>query len=222
VQGVRTFALVASFVAATACHVGETGTPVDGSVGIDGANASGVVLTWSSKPGEIPADIGDKLHISSVKFRVDNLRVIGDAGDTQTTRNDFTLDWKDGDEPDDIEFANAPTGLYSRVAIQADGHLVDYSWEIKGDVTLPNGDVDFEIKDRDALNVSLPINEMLQPGHSLAIKLEVDFTNPLNSVDYAALSKDDGVLELDTNDAQMPAFRAKLLQSIKVASSGTM
>ena len=207
-----------SFLAA--CHVGESLTP-DGSSGSDSsASQKGLNVTWQANPA-IPGSAGSGIDIQTASFQIDSLRVIGDAGDTLTTKLFFDLTWKDTAKPETINFDNAPSGLYSRVSLVADGHIVQDSYKITGHVNYGSNSDDFEIHDRNPLNVSLNISDMLQPGKSLTVKLELDLAAALQSVDYSMLQKDDGKLDLDTSDPQMPAFRTKLVQSFKVEGTST-
>ncbi|MDB4953615.1 MAG: hypothetical protein JWO36_1184 [Myxococcales bacterium] len=202
-------------VALAACHVGQDYKP-DGSVAPDGSTQKpGLNVTWSSNP-DIPVDLGNGMTIDSATFKLDTFRVIGDAGDSQTTKSDFDITWSSNGGPSRITFANAPTGLYSRVSIQADGHIIDYSYEIKGTVKLGTTTYDYDIHDRNALNVSLMINKTLQPGGGATVRLQLQLQAAVTAVNWAAFTPDDHSIDFDTFDAQMPAFRTNLLQGFVV------
>src|SRR5450631_992612 len=115
-----------------ACHGSDPGAP-DGSM-LDGDGSSsdrGLSITWATSPNTIPGETGgDGLSIASMTFRLANLRVIGDAGpgDTRTSVDSIELDWAAGAKPNAVSFADAPTGLYSRVILVVDGNLIDYSY----------------------------------------------------------------------------------------------
>lgn len=202
------------------CHIGQDYVP-DAMATTDGpvAGSPGLNVSWSTKP-TIPGDLGNGIRVDSAIFKLDTFRVIGDAGDTHTTKSGFDLAWSGGVKPDKIAFADAPTGLYSRVSIQADGHIVAYSYVINGSVKVGSNTYDLRVNDRNAVNVSVIIDQMLLPGKSETIQLELQLQPALNAVDWSVINHDDGKVELDTTDPQMPAFRAALIQGFVVVSSG--
>jgi hypothetical protein len=204
---------------ACACHSADRAAP-DATGGPDSATvAAGLHVPWSSSP-LIPGNGGD-LTISNALFRVDSLGVIGDAGpgDPRTSRSTFEVHWNASLQPETINFADAPTGLYSKVTVQADGHLIQNSYEINGTVRL-NGDLkNFAIHDLDALTANIDISTMLEPGGGAVVPIRVRFDEALGVIDFATLSVDGGVLDLDTFDAQMPAFRNKLATSFELGDA---
>jgi hypothetical protein len=208
---------LAFVVLGAACHVGSDynydAPPGGGDSG--GSGPAGLNVSWSAKP-DIPSDLGNNMTLTSATFKLDTLRVIGDAGDSRTSRSNFDLTWKDGVKPSKINFADAPTGLYSRVSIQADGHIIYDSYQIKGTVKIGAMTWDFEVHDRAALNVSLPINQMLQPGKSTTVKLQLQIDAALAGVDWTTVAHDDTTLDLDTTDSQMSAFRSRLMSGFVV------
>lgn len=203
-----------------ACQGTNTAAPDAGSGSDAGTGPTGLRVTWSSTP-QIPGSIGNNLTVTYAVFRVDSLRVIGDAGpgDPRTSQTDFVVRWDSDSHPDAILFSDAPTGLYSKVTVQADGHLVDDSYEIDGKVALNGQTQEFQIHDRDALTANLDITTMLDPGTEAQIPILVRIDQALGVLDFSQLSYDDGHLELDTFDAQMPAFRAKLAASFVLGGS---
>ena len=204
-----------------ACQGTNTAAPDGGSGSDAGSGGTGLRVTWSSSP-DIPGSAGNNVTVQGAVFRIDSLRVIGDAGpgDPRTSQTDFVVRWGSDEHPDPILFADAPTGLYSKVTVQADGHLVDYSYEIEGKVDVNGTTEDFMIHDRDALTANIDISTMLEPATEAQIPIRVRIDDALGVVDFSQLDYDEGHLELDTFDAQMAAFRDKLAASFELDDSG--
>jgi hypothetical protein len=201
----------------SACKVGSSTAPADAWSG----GAAGLHVTWSSTPA-IPGATGSDITVGSVLFRIDDLRVIGDAGsdDPRTSRDSFEVKWSDSEQPVPIVFGDAPTGLYSKVTIQADGHLIDNSYEITGKVRLGTTTHDFEILDRDEVTANIDISTTLEPGGAANVPLRLRLDDALGVIDFTTLREDDGKLQLGTLDAQMATFRTKLATSFYYDTSG--
>ena len=211
--------LVACFVACNSSNPAGTdsGAP-DGSTG-----AAGMHVTWSTSPAMWPGAIASGFQLDNATFLFDNLKVIGDAGpgDDRTSANAFQLHWDATNMPATIDFTDAPTGVYSKVTFQIDGHLIQSSYKLHGHVTVSNVSVPFEIEDREALSLSLQCNRTLAPGGSVTIDVVLNFTDALKSIDWTKVHTDDnGNLELDTTDSQMPSFRNKFASSFAIDGSG--
>lgn len=206
---------VALLVAAlAACRGTSTATP-DGGGGTDAPpGAAGLHVSWASSPA-IPGPTGNNVTVETALFRIDSLRVIGDAGpgDPRTSQSTFEVSWAQGEAPQTLDFAEAPTGLYSKVTVQADGHLVDYSYEITGTVRFNDTDHEYVIHDLNSLTANIDISTMLDPGGGATVPILVRLDDALGVIDFTTLDSDDGKLQLDTFDAQMPAFRDKLVTS---------
>jgi hypothetical protein len=205
-----------------ACHTSAQGTP-DGA-GPDGdgsAGAAGLHVAFTSDPTPFPAQIEDGFTLELAVFKFDNLKVIGDAGpgDPRTTATGFQVKWDSQSSPAPIDFSDAPTGLYSKVSFQIDGHLIDDSYLLKGHVTVNGTSYPFEIDDRNALSLSLDCSRMLAAGGTDTIAVKFAFHDALQSVDWTTARMDDGQLELSTTDAQMAAFRAALTAGISIDNS---
>lgn len=210
-QGLIRCALVAAL--ASACHTDDTTTP-DGDIDGD----AGLTVRWSTRPIGWPADLGSNVTLESAQFAVDSLRVIGDAGpgDLRTTEDAFELRWRAGEDlPQDIKFDNAPTGLYSQLALQIDGNVVEDSYELKGTVVVNNNVEDFVIEDANPLPINLSIDKSLSAGSTATIDIEIDFAHAISSVDFTTLNKSDGALQLDEGDVDIVEFRKKLVESFK-------
>jgi hypothetical protein len=206
-QGVVLSTLALALVACTNTHV--TGTPDGGS---DTGN-SGITIPWSTSPA-IPGDIGNNVTITSMTFRIDSLRVVGDTGTTNTLGN-LELAWGSAAAPPTTVFSDAPSGLYSKVVLHADGELLDYSWEIAGSVAMPDGTHPFSVHDLMPLAVTIDTSAMLDPGGMVTLGVTFRMDQPFDGLDFTSLELEtDGTLVLDTDDAQMPDFRTKLQQAI--------
>jgi hypothetical protein len=198
-----------------ACHTSDPGTP---DSGVDGsAGGAGMHVSFATKP-VIPGNVEDTITLDSATFAFDNLQVIGDAGpgDTRTTATLFQLKWDAMTMPGAIDFSDAPTGVYSKVSFQIDGHLIDSSYRLKGQVNIGGNMVGYEIEDHNALPLSLDINRTLTPGGSAVIGVVIDFGDALAGVDWSMVPMDDGKLELETSSSQMPGFRMRLVDGFSI------
>jgi hypothetical protein len=206
-----------------ACSSGTRATPDGGNPGSDGpSGGAGLHVQWGITPA-VPGQTGTNVTVKSVLFRVDDLRVIGDAGsgDPRTSREDFQLSWMENQQPEPIAFPDAPTGLYSKVTIQADGHLVDDSYAIAGTARVSDVTWDFQIHDREALTANIDIMTTLDPGGEANVPIRVRLDHALGVIDFSTLRQDGGHLELDTLDTQMATFRAALATSFVYDTSIT-
>src|SRR5664279_1045660 len=142
-----------------ACHGSDPSAP-DGSM-LDGNGSGsdhGLSITWATSPSSIPGAVGgEDGSITTMKFRVLNLRVVGDAGpgDDRTSVNSIELDWAASTKPSPVTFADAPSGLYSHVILVADGNLINYSYELAGTTKLDGNTMPYQIHDRTPLAISL-------------------------------------------------------------------
>jgi hypothetical protein len=210
-QGLIRCALVAALVCA--CHSDDTSTP-DGDVGGD----AGLTVRWSSRPLAWPADLGSNVTLEDARFQLDSLRVIGDAGpgDPRTTKDAFVVRWQTAeDPPENIKFDNAPTGLYSQIALQIDGNVVEDSYELRGTVIVNNNLEDFVIEDSNPLPINLSIDKSVSAGATATIDIEIDLAHVLSTVDFSMMNKSDGKLQLDEDDNGIVELRKKLVESFK-------
>jgi hypothetical protein len=198
------------------CDPGDTSTPADS----DMPGPSGIRIDWSSSPSSWPSTL-DSVTLERARFAMNSLRVVGDAGpgDPRTTQTAMELGfaWTDSEQrPTAITFDDAPTGLYSQVAIVFDGGSND-AYEIRGQVVVDTQTWEFRIEDANALTFNVAIDEMVMPGETALIPLRINFMHALDSVNWANVDISDGRLELDNNSSQMPTFRAKLIESFEIA-----
>ena len=207
-------------IVATGCGSGPSSAGADSAVATgDGSNTITPALSvrWATEPVAIPGDAGSNVTISRLLFRVANLRVIGDAGpgDTRTSVDAIQLGWSQGVTPESVGFAHAPTGLYSRIILLADGNLADYSYEIGGSVNLDNVATPFVIHDRSPLAISLDTSATLDPGQATALTITVRIDQALQALDFHQLAHtSDGGLALDTFDNAMRDFREKMMTNV--------
>jgi hypothetical protein len=174
---------------------------------------SGLTIPWTASPA-LPGQIGSNVSVSSMVFRLDSLRVVGDTGTNNITHGALALQWDDGETPPPTMFSDAPSGIYSKVVFHADGDLVDYSWEIDGSVALSDGTHSFQIHDLMDLSVTIDTSATLAPGGTAELGVTFRMDQVFDGLDFTALDNDDGLLVLDTDDTAMTAFRTKLQQSI--------
>ncbi|HTR50880.1 MAG TPA: hypothetical protein VMJ10_09250 [Kofleriaceae bacterium] len=225
-QGVIRTALVASVLAA--CGSSPHATPDASAMGSDdsgsGSGTGGFFVHWWSDP-KLPGAVGNNATVTSADFWLTSLRVIGDAdpGDDRTTTDPGHIYWDDTGGPPYDQFKDAPSGLYSKLAVALDGLVINSSYDIKGSVDLGGsaGTKSFHIHDLAPMNISLDIANTLQPGGTVDVTIHVDFTAAIGVVDFATLDTDDDDLDLDTLDSQMPAFRTALQNSFSIAGGTT-
>jgi len=225
-QAVIRTTLVASLLAAcgSSPHASpDASTTGSGDSGSGGGTGGFFVHGWSDP--KLPGAVGNNATVTDADFWLTSLRVIGDAdpGDDRTTADPGHIYWSDeGSGPPAVHFADAPSGLYSKVAVALDGLVVDSSYDIKGSVDFGSaGTKSFHIHDLAPMNISLDINNTLQPGSEVDVTIHIDFTAAIGVVDFSSLDTDDGALDLDTLDSQMPAFRTALQNSFSIAGGST-
>lgn len=178
-----------------------------------------MTIEWASQPAAWPGVVKDGVTVDGARFAFDSLRVIGDAGpgDPRTTARMFEVRWEeDRDPPATIEFTDAPAGLYSQLALQIDGHLMNYSYEIRGTAQLDGNDIEYRIEDAGPLAVTLSIDKMKSAGAPVALRIDVDFVHLINSLDFSKLQNDGGHLE--PTPAGMVEVRKKLIESFRATA----
>jgi hypothetical protein len=196
-------------LALVACTNSPVSTAPDGG----GSNAGGISIPWTTSP-TIPGEIGSDVSITSMVFRIDSLRVVGDTG-TSSSLGDLQLSWDTGATPEPTVFSDAPSGIYSKVVLHADGDQLDYSWEIAGSVAMADGTHAFTIHDLMPLSVNIDTTATLAPGGTATLGVTFHMDQPFDGLDFTSLDiEDDGTLVLDTDDSQMADFRTKLQAAI--------
>jgi hypothetical protein len=214
-QGVVRTCLLLGGIAA--CHTSDPNTTDASPPTGDGSNVGdqGLEVTWSSAT-PIPGNVTSDVTVSSLLFRIANLRVIGDAGpgDSRTSVDSIEVAWSQGTTPVPVTFADAPTGLYSHLVFLADGNLIDYSYELKGTAKVDGNVTPFVIHDRSPLPVSLDTNATLDPNQETSLAIDVGLDQALQTVDWSHLDTNNGTLTLDTFDSGMSDFRSKMASSV--------
>jgi hypothetical protein len=208
-----------------ACDTGDTTTPTADAPDVPGD--SGLVVEWSSAPSAWPSTTNN-VTLTRARFGLKSLRVVGDAGpgDPRTTASALEMGfaWSGAEErPSSIPFDDAPPGLYSQVALVFDALTSDGdAYELRGMVEVSGEDYEFRIEDNNPLTFNVAIDEMLSPGEQAAIRLRINFTHALDSIDWQNVDTSDGRKELDNGDSQMSTFRAKLIESFEIVSVGSV
>ena len=213
-QGMIRCVVVAGLL--SACHADDTAVPDAATTG-----ASAMTVEWSTKPDSWPGAIQDGITVDSARFAFDSLRVIGDAGpgDLRTTARMFEVRWeKDRDPPAALVFDDAPAGLYSQIALQIDGHLIDNSYEIRGTIQIDGNDVEYRIEDDGVLPIMINIDKMKSPAAAIELTVDIDFVHAIDSVDFSKMTYDSGHLELDSGAPEMIDFRKKLAESFSASA----
>lgn len=203
-------------VLACACHTSQMGTP-DGGDDPHDAGPTGLTVSFSIQP-EIPGPVKDYMTVDEVTFKLQSLRVAGDAAQVATPA-EIDLTWKGEVQPAPIVFDSAPTGLYSKETLRVDGQLVDNSYWINGHVTVAGVTSPFKIYDRDYLEFYLYGDANLAPGGSAQVTVLFELDHALESIDWTKVDSDNGTYVLDTLDGYMPTFRARVIESFVVKSS---
>jgi hypothetical protein len=203
-----------------ACAHPTTTPPIDGgNPGSDGGSGAGLTIPWTAAPG-IPGPVANDVTITSMIFRVDSLRVVGDTG-TSASLGNLQLQWNGEESPPAAMFSDAPSGLYSKVVFHADGQLIQYSWEIDGTAEVDGNTLPFAIHDMMALSADIDYSgATLEPGGNVVLGVTFEMTQPFNGLDMSKLNDVNGTLVLDTNDAEMPNFRTRLQQAIVPTHGG--
>jgi hypothetical protein len=84
-------------------------------------------------------------------------------------------------------------------------------------VTIAGATKSFMIHDRSPIDVELDTDTMLDPGKIATVGVEVEIDQAIATLDFSTLDTDGGVLDLDTFDPQMPAFRSAMIDSFVIA-----
>jgi hypothetical protein len=212
--------ILGSLVAVAACG-GDSGGPdvppsdaassVDGFGANDAAAQGGLTVTWDAQP-MLPGPLGNGVAISSVKFKLARLEVIGDTGSTvETTQSNFDVVWSAAFTPFPITFSFAQPGLYSKVSLQIDGNVVAPSYEILGSVLIGGTTEPFKITDTAVLQADIDGYDVaLMAGGSMSVPIRVDLQDAIDAVDFAMLPAPGGVRTMDQNTTGIAAVRSQL------------
>ncbi len=174
----------------------------------------GLMVSLIAAPA-LPGPVRPELNVTFATFKLDRLQAIGDAGGDQV--NNVELTW-DGSEsaPAPFMLDQAPTGIYSKVTLDIDAGVADYSYEIRGTCKVSGAIRDFEIHDRNSLRIQINgFDRTLQPGMDVTLLVKLDLKDALGQIDFGNLDTESGTLVLGNNDSQMSDFRDRLRFAFK-------
>jgi hypothetical protein len=192
------------------CH--EASPPI-----VDGPSETsleaGLYVTWGAHP-TLPGPLTSSITLSQVTFQIDRFEVQSDA-DGGTSHSRYPLIWSAAATPAPEAFPDAPSGLYSRVAITLGGFYAN-AYEIDG-TWLDHGKTKpFRIVDRVTLKTAFELSETLAAGGATTIGIAVELADALGGLDFHRLHDNNGQLELLTGDPQLVGFRARLAAAFQV------
>lgn len=157
--------------------------------------ASGLTLTWESRPERIPDEPGQSPRVTSASFNASNVRLIGDAGPVAVGA--LWLAWTAETQPADLRVADAPSGLYSRCLFDLVPPDGGYAYEISGTVTQNSTPVPFVIRDRGTTPISIDFSEMLAPGGEALVRVRVRIDTLVGAVDFSQVTPQGGTLVVE-------------------------
>lgn len=202
-------------VAVAACGGGSGGDPMgldasgggfDASNSSDGAAFQGLTVVWEDAPAiPGPQNLSTMVTVTSAKFHIKKLEVIGDAGDPiNTTKDDFDILWDATTSPFPITFFTAPApAIYSKVRLSIDKGSSDApSVEIMGTVVINSNTEMFKITTIEKNDLEVRgYNVALGVGESETIPVIVGVDALLANVNWGALPNPGGVRTLDESSA---------------------
>lgn len=201
---IRIAVALAAAMALTGCPIGDDPPPPppDGPPG-----GSGLTITWTSRPAQIPGALSPDLRIDRAAFRQDDLRVEGEPGTARLDRDE--LEWASGVTPADLPVTGASPGLYALLSFKLEGDEEDdeYAYEITGSVRVNGQDREFTIRDTNNFGISLGFSITLPAGGTATIPVHVDLDELVNAVDFEQLQPEDGKYLVDRNSSQISEVR---------------
>lgn len=202
--------------------IAVAGCPADdGPSDVDGGPAAGLSVEWLSEPAPIAGQIDSEHTLDTATLHLRNVRVIGDAGtgDPRTLAPVVELGWATGTEPPALAFADAPTGLYSRLSFTLDRGAGDWAYELTGTVVLDDVPVPYTLRDRDPLDVSMTYEITLPPGAGARIPVRIELGDVVRALEFEEAPVIDGRRVIETGDAQAAAMRTELAKAFGVHDS---
>jgi len=173
----------------------------------------GLLVSWKAMP-RLPGTIEDGLTVTSVKFNISRLQVIGDNGQPMTSAP-FTIAWETFGDPLTVGFSSAPAGLYSQVAIEMNP-AQGVSYEIRGTAKVGQATQPFYIHDTASFDVDITgYNVTFTPGVDATLQVRIDLQPPLETIDFGTATDIGGTLDVGPTDTQMAQFRDKLDDAFK-------
>lgn len=177
------------------------------------AGSEGLSFQWQAA---LPGKVTPTVTVTRATFALQGFHAISDAGNTETIDDD-ALTWDATTTPAPLALADAAPGMYSRLAFKLDGETNEESYRIEGTVQVSSTVMPFRIHDHTAaVSYSLDLATTLAPGGAAQIALSLDLANAIGGVDFATLRNENGTLDLDSDDLQIPAFRARLASAFSV------
>lgn len=160
------------------------------------------------------------ITVTSVQLHIDQLQVIGDAGEPDaTTAMGLALNWSQNIGPLDTQFYGAPPALYSKVKlIIGQAGQPAPSIDIMGTIDLGGSTPElFRITSDDdtSLEVSGYAVQLL-PSGTAHLEVVFDLSEALSTVDLASLPHGNGIYTLDdTQGVAMNAFLGNLATAFR-------
>jgi hypothetical protein len=208
--GVGLLFVAAVAMGASGCQADDTTTPPD--------SGGGLSIEWNSRPTTIPSQPSSDVTIDRVVLRLDDLRVVGDAGIFPVDRE--WLEWSRGIVPTPAPVMGALPGLYSRLLFELDGDTDDgeikYAYEIIGTVKVTDSFRPFTIRDTSDLNLSFDFSIMLPAGDSAVIPVRVEIDKIVNVVNFGSVPMQDGRYLLDGSSSQISTVRDAVKDAISI------
>jgi hypothetical protein len=178
----------------------------------------GLFLAWSTAT-PVPGLATPTLRLDSAYVDVQNLWIVGDAGDLKPPSTSIELTWNTTETPGLLAFPSAPLGVYSRIALDLDSKGGTLSYELIGAVELNGTWFDFDVSDTSKLAVMVPVDVVLAAGVRRDATLQIDLGTALGAIDFATcVTTPDGKKVVDTDDEQAPAFRTAITQAFAVTN----
>lgn len=167
--------------------------------------AQGIKVDWAAVPN-LPGQVSSTVTVTSVKFHVKKLEVLGDAGSLpETSDDDFDLVWTPiSPVPPPLYFTAAPPAVYSKVRVNLDkGSSNAPSVEILGTTTANGSTEMFEITSEKKLDLELSYQQFsLVIGDSRTIQVSVGLDAGLEKIEWGAMRTVGGVRTLEDTDTQ--------------------
>ena len=173
----------------------------------------GLLVSWKAMPA-LPGPLKTDLAVTSARFNISRLQVIGDNGQPMTMA---AIEWSAetfGDPPT-IAFSSAPGGLYSQVTIEMQP-VGMVSYEITGTVKVGATTKPFRIHDTADIDLDVTgYSVAFAPGTDATLLIRIDLEPPVESVDFAMVPDVGGTLDMGPSDPQMSQLRDKLDDAFK-------
>lgn len=188
-------------------NLADAGASLDAPTGSSDASAApGLTVQWVAAPAiPGPQQLSTMVNVTSAKFHLKKLEVIGDGGALpETTQDEFDVLWDATHAPPSIFFTTAPPAIYSKVRLGFDkGSSNAPSIEISGTV-LVNGTTEmFRVTSTQKTDVEVGgYSVRLDLGEFEGMPIIVGLDALLADVNWMALPTPGGVRTLDDTSTQ--------------------